>query len=46
MKTIVDSNGRFDITRAISMTAATPDASSFAPGASHVALFVSEQRES
>jgi hypothetical protein len=34
MKTIVDSHSRFAITRAISSTAATPDASSPAPGAS------------
>ena len=46
MKTIVASNCRFAITRAISSTAATPDASSFAPGASHVAFSTSVQRES
>jgi hypothetical protein len=34
------------MTRAISSTAETPDASSFAPGASHVELFASVQRES
>jgi hypothetical protein len=37
MKTIVASNFLFDITRASSMTVAVPDASSFAPGASHFA---------
>ena len=37
MKTIVDSHSRFAITRAISSTAETPEASSFAPGASQTA---------
>ena len=36
MKMIVASHSRLDITRAISSTAATPEASSFAPGASQV----------
>ena len=36
----------FDITRASSSTAATPEASSFAPGASAVALSGSLTRES
>jgi hypothetical protein len=46
MNTIVASNSRVAITRASSMTAATPEASSLAPGASHTASFGSEQRES
>ena len=46
MKTIVASNSRFDITRAASSTAATPDASSLAPGASQTASLGSVQRES
>jgi hypothetical protein len=45
-KTIVASNECFDITRASSSTAATPDASSSAPGASHVKSRTSVQRES
>ena len=46
MNTIVASNGRVAITRAISSTAATPEASSLAPGASHTASSTSLQRES
>jgi hypothetical protein len=46
MKTIVASNWRLAITRASSSTAATPEASSLAPGASHVKFRTSVQRES
>ena len=46
MKTIVASNRRCAITRAASSTAATPEASSLAPGASQTASFGSLQRES
>ena len=46
MKTIVASNLYFAITRAISRTAAVPDASSSAPGASHFASVGFEHIES
>lgn len=46
MTTMFASNSWVAITRAISSTAVTPDASSLAPGASQVALPVLPQRES
>ena len=46
MKTIVASNWRLAMTRASSSTAATPEASSSAPGASQVEFRTSVQRES
>ena len=46
MKTIVASNWRVAMTRASSSMAATPEASSSAPGASQVKFRTSVQRES
>jgi hypothetical protein len=46
MKTIVASNWRLAITRASSSMAATPEASSSAPGASQVKFRTSVQRVS
>jgi hypothetical protein len=46
MKTMVASNWRLAMTRASSSTAATPEASSSAPGASQVKFRTSVQRES